>query len=105
MLFSRSERAERCGVSGIPSSLDIDFFSKPTKIFRFMVYDWKQSAQEQEVPRLDRLDIAAQRCWGGLEFDAKLLQPPLRIAGLRSPRAYHRPACAPPSTCSTSPVM
>src|SRR5258708_25612279 len=102
MLFSRSERAERCGVSGIPSSLDIDFFSKPTKIFGFMVYDWKQSAQEQEVPRLDRLDIAAQRCWGGLEFDAKLLQPPLRIARLRSPPAYHpprahrRPPAAPP---------
>ena len=105
MFLSRSEGAECCGASGIPSGFDIDFFSKRTKVFRFMVYDRKKSTQEEEVPRPDGLDIAAERCWRRWERDAKILQPPFRVAGLRSPRAYHRPACAPPSTCSTSPVM
>ena len=30
-----------------------------------MVFDWKQPAQEQEIPCLDYFDVAAERCWGG----------------------------------------
>ena len=48
-----------------------------------MGYDWKQPAQEQEVPRVDCLDIASEGCWGGWEFDTYLAQPKLRIDGLR----------------------
>ena len=61
-------------------------------------------AKEEKVARLHCLDVSAKRRRGGWELNAKVLQTATCTDQLRTFHAYHRPACAPPSTCSTSPV-
>src|SRR5208337_687645 len=51
-------------------------------------------------PGAERLSLDARQAG----VDAELAQPLLR-AGLRAHPGHHLPRCAPPSTCSTSPVM
>ena len=41
----------------------------------------------------------------GAELDAKFFQPLLGAGRPRAFAGYHLPACAPPSTCNTSPVV
>jgi hypothetical protein len=38
------------------------------------------------------------------ENDPEVIQSAFRTGELRIARTYHLPLCAPPSTCSTSPV-
>ena len=47
---------------------------------------------------------SAERAGSIGEHDAELLQPALRVEPAATLAAYHLPVCAPPSTCSTSPV-
>ncbi len=104
MLFRRSEHAQSRGVGGISSGLDVEFFPEPANILRLVVDDREHPAEEEQVARLHRLDVSAERRRGGWELNAELLQPALRTDRLRTFTGYHRPTCAPPSTCSTSPV-
>ena len=64
----------------------------------------KHTAEEEQIAGLYGLDIRAERSGRRREFDAELLQSALRVGRLRAHAAYHFPECAPPSTCSTSPV-
>src|SRR6266852_3709947 len=106
MLLGRSEDVQCRSVGGVSSSLGIELFPKSAKILRLVVHNWEHSAKEEKVARLHRLDVRAKRRRGGRELNAKVLQPAIctATAQVRTSHAYHRPACAPPSTCSTSPV-
>jgi hypothetical protein len=64
----------------------------------------KHTAEEEQITGLYGFDIGAERSGRRREFDAELLQSALRVGRLRALAAYHFPECAPPSTCSTSPV-
>ena len=104
MLFGRSEDAQSRSVGGISSGLGIELFPQPANILRLVVDNREHPAKEEQVARLYRLHISAKRRRGGWELNAKVLQPAFGTARLRTFGAYHRPTCAPPSTCSTSPV-
>src|ERR1700733_8299880 len=104
MLLRRSENAQSRRVGGISSSLGIWLVPKSANILRFMVNNRKHPAKEEQVPRLYRLNVRAKRRRRSWEQNAKLLQPALRTARLRTFTAYHRPTCVPSSTCCTSPV-
>src|SRR5882672_393045 len=104
MLLGRSEDVQRRSVGGISSSLGIELFPKSAKIVRLVVHKWEHSAKKEKVACLHRLDVSAKRRRGGRELNAKVLQPAICPAQVRTFHAYHWPACAPPSTCSSSPV-
>jgi hypothetical protein len=75
-------------------------FAQPANILRLVIHNREHAAQEEEIARLHRLDVTTKRrC--GRKLNAKVLQPALRARLLTG---YHRPTCAPSSTCSTSPV-
>lgn len=105
MLPGRSEHIQGRSVGGISSSLDIELFAKPANILRLVVDNWEHPAKKEQVARLYRLDVSAKRRRGGWELNAKVLQSAICTARLRTFNGYHRPTCAPSSTCSTSPVM
>ena len=104
MLFSRGQHTQSSSAGGIASSFDIQLFPKPAKILWLVVYNREHPAKEEQVARLHRFHIGAKRRRRGRKLNAKFLQPAIRTARLRTLTAHHRPACAPPSTCSTSPV-
>ena len=105
MFFGRSENAQGRSVGGISSRLSIELFPKPANILRLVVDNWEHAAKEEQITRLYRLDVSAKRRWGFWELNSKVLQPAICTAQLLGTfTAYHRPTCAPPSTCSTSPV-
>src|SRR5580658_561851 len=104
MLFSRSENTQSRSVGGIPAGFGIEFFSKPAHILGFVIDDWEHPAKKEQVASLQRLHIGAERRGGGWELNAKVLQPAICSTGLRTLHGYHRPTCAPSSTCSTSPA-
>jgi hypothetical protein len=82
MFFGRSEDAQSCSVGSVPSSFDIELFTKPANVLRFVVDDGEHSAEEQKVARLYRLDVSAERRRRGWEPNAKLLQAARRAARL-----------------------
>ncbi len=104
MLFGRSEHAQSRGVGGISSSLGIEFLPQPANILRLVVYNREHPTKEEQIARLYRLHVRAKRSGGGRELNAQILQPAFGAARLGTHSAYHRPTCAPSSTCSTSPV-
>src|SRR5215468_6949987 len=104
MLLGRGEDVQSRSESGISPSLEIELFPESAKVLRLVIDNWEHPAKKEKVARLHRLDISAKRRRGGWELNAKVMQPAIRTARLRTFSAYHRPACAPPSTCSTSPV-
>ena len=104
MLLGRGKDVQSRSVSGISPRLDIELFPQSAKILRLVIDNWEHPAKEEKVARLYRLDISAKGRRGGWELNAKVLQSAICTAWLRTFNAYHRPTCAPPSTCSTSPV-
>src|SRR6266567_3227202 len=104
MMFGSCEGAQRRRIGGVSSGLGIEFFAKPAKILRLMVNNREHPAEEKQVACLYRLDVTSKRRRGGWELNSKVVQPAIRTARLRTLRAHHLPTCAPPSTCSTSPV-
>jgi hypothetical protein len=69
-----------------------------------VIDNWEHPAKEEQVARLERLHISAEWRRSRGELNAKVLQPAIGTAQLGTLRRYHRPTCAPSSTCSTSPV-
>ncbi len=104
MLFGRSEDAQSRGVSGVAPGLGVELLADPADVLRLVVDDGQHSAEEEQVACLHCLDVGAERRRRGRELNAEALQPALCAVRLRTLNAYHRPECAPPSTCSTSPV-
>ena len=70
-----------------------DFEDDPAKVLRLVIDNWEHPAKEEKVARLHRLDVAAKRRRSGWELNAKVLQPEICTARLRTFSAYHRPAC------------
>src|SRR5260370_34908909 len=103
MLLGRSEDVQCRSVGGVSSSLGIELFPKSAKILRLAVHNWEHSAKEEKVARLHRLDISAKRRRGGREQNAKVLQAAICTANGETSAGYTPPACAAPSTCSTTP--
>jgi len=104
MLPCRSESAQRCDVDGISSRFGIELLPQSSNIFRFVINNWDHTAEKEKVTRLYGFDVCAERRGGVWKLNAKLVQPALCAVRLRAFAGYHRPTCAPPSTCSTSPV-
>lgn len=97
------------GATEISKTLAVSFVeSSATQApneFRCAPFRGEHSSQEKQVGRLYRLYVDAlrlRRCW---KFDAKFFQPLLSAGRPRARAGYHLPACAPPSTCSISPVV
>src|SRR6266852_2064376 len=104
MLLGRGDDVQSRSVSGISPSLDIELFPESAKILRLVIDNWEHPAKEEKVARLHRLDISAKWRRGGWELNAKVPKAAICTDWRRVFSAHHRPACAPPSTCSTSPV-
>src|SRR6266849_3035642 len=104
MLLGRGEDVQSRSERGISPSLDIELFPESAQVLGLVIDNWEHPAKKEKVARLNRLDICTKRRRGGWELNAKVLQSAICTAWLRPFYPYHRPACAPPSTCSTSPV-
>src|SRR5215470_19827542 len=104
MLFGRSQDVQGRNVRCFSPGFDVELFPKPANKLRRVVDNREHPAKEEKVARLHRLDVSAKRRWRGWELNAKVLQLAICTAQVRTSHAYHLPACAPPSTCSTSPV-
>ena len=104
MLPGRSQRAQSRRAYRISPRLDIHFLPQPAKILRLVIHNREHAAQEEEIACLERLDVTTERRRGSRKLNAKFQKPALRAARLQTPAGYHRPTCAPSSTCSTSPV-
>ena len=86
------------------ASVDFKFRAHPPDEFRVAVFRRKHTAQKQQMPVCTWFDIGTERLRRCGEHDAELLQPLLRPGQVHAFAGYHLPMCAPPSTCSTSPV-
>src|ERR1700722_3031089 len=95
MLFGGGEDAQRRGVGGFPSGLDIELFAQPANKLRLVIDDWEHSAKEEQVAGLYCFDVGAERRGGGWELNAKVEQPTVCAARLRRLGAYHRRTRAP----------
>ena len=105
MLLGRGEDVQSRSVSGISRSLGIWLFPRWAKIPRLVIANWEHPAKgEEKIACLYRLDISTKPRRRRWELNAKVLKSAICTAWLQTFSAYHRPACAPPSTCSTSPV-
>jgi len=104
MLLRRGKDVQSRSVGGISPTLDIELFPESAKVLRLVIDNREHPAKEEKVARPYRLDISAKGRRGRWELNAKVLQSAIRTIWLRTFNAYHRPTCAPPSTCSTSPV-
>jgi hypothetical protein len=84
MLFRRSEDVQTRGVSSVSSSLGIELFPQPANILRFVVDYREHPAKEKQVPCLHRLHVGAEWRRSGWKLNAKVLQPALGTAQLRT---------------------
>src|ERR1700684_4532307 len=83
----------------------IEFRANASNEFGFAAYSGKHSGEKEQVARLHRFFVDAERLRGCGELDAKVLQPLLSASRPRAFSIYHLPACAPPSTCRISPEV
>src|SRR5580658_7187580 len=104
MFLSRCQCAQSRRAYRIPPRLDIHFLPQPAKILRLVIHNREHAAEEKQIPCLQCLDVTTERRRGSRKLNAKFQKPALRAARLRTSDGYHRPTCAPSSTCSTSPV-
>src|ERR1700680_959525 len=89
---------------GFASLFYVVLSAQPAYELRFMPNDRENAAEIKQVARLNTFNISAERARRGCQVNAELRKPALRARRLRALRAHHLPECAPPSTCSTSPV-
>ena len=104
MLPRDSEDVERREVSRLAPRFHIELRADAPNEFRSVAFGGKHPAQKKQIARLHRFHIGAERLGGHRELDAKFFQPLLGAGRPRAFAGYHLPTCAPPSTCSTSPV-
>src|SRR6266568_6226779 len=93
-------REARC----LATLFDAVFSAQPAYESRLTTGNRKYAAEIKQVARLHAFNISAKRSGRGRELNAELRKPALRACRLRALTAHHLPECAPPSTCSTSPV-
>src|SRR6266404_1322405 len=106
MLLGECKRIQRGQATRAPPFFDVQLSSDTSQEPGYSLLHWQRAAQKEQVPGLDCFNIRAKRSWWTRQFYAKVFQP-LFGTGVRCVRGHlhhHRPRCAPPSTCSTSPV-
>src|SRR5271170_5364803 len=105
MLSRHRKGVKRREVCRGTSRVFIELCAEAPDKFRRASFGGKHSRQKKQVAGLHRFHVGAERFRRGGQLDAKFLQPLLGANRLRAlPWGYHLPKCAPPSTCSTSPV-
>src|SRR6266850_1484227 len=104
MLPRDSEAIENRQASRRAPCFHIEFRTNAPNEFRAMAFSGKHPTQKKQIARLDRFHIGAERLRRRRELNFKFLQPLLGPSWPRAFARYHLPTCAPPSTCSTSPV-
>src|SRR5438477_591765 len=105
MISRNSEDVEGREVSRLTPPFHIELRADAPNEFRPVAFRGKHPAQKKQIARLHRLHIGAERLRRRRKLDAKFFQPLLGAGRPRAFPGYHLPTCAPPSTCSTSPVM
>src|SRR4029077_10463206 len=73
--------------------------------FRHAAFRREHAGEKKQITCLDCFRINAKRFRRSREFDAEFFQTRLGAGRIGICACYHLPTCAPPSTCSTSPVM
>jgi len=71
--FCSGQSAEGCGVGGIPSSLDVEFFAQAAEILRLVIDNRKHAAKKEQVPGLHGLNVGAKGRRGSRKLNAELL--------------------------------
>src|SRR5258708_6804739 len=105
-MFSRdSKDVKRREVSRLAPSFHIELRADAPNEFRRMAFRGKHPAQKKQIARLHCFHIGTERLRRRRELDPKFFQPLLGAGRPRAFAGYHLPTCAPPSTCSTSPVI
>src|SRR6266478_841526 len=105
-MFSRdSENVERREMSRLAPRFHIELRADASDEFRPAAFRRKHPGQKKQITRLHRFHIGAERLRRRRKLDAKFFQPLFGAGGLRVFAGDHLPTCAPPSTCSTSPVV
>ena len=70
MLLSCSKSAQARYICCVASCLYIKFFAKSANVLRLMVDDREHPGEEEQVARLQYLDIIAKRRWSGWKLNA-----------------------------------
>src|SRR5579864_1106661 len=104
MLSRDGEYVQRRNACRFPSLFDVVLSTQPADELRYMPDDRQNAAEMKHSARLDTFNIRTKGSGRGRQLNAELRQPALRGSRLRTLRAHHLLECAPPSTCSTSPV-
>ncbi len=89
---------------GFASLFDVVLSAQPAHELRFMPDDRQNATEIKQVARLNTFNVGADRSGREGQLNAERRKPALRVRRLRALWAHHLPECAPPSTCSTSPV-
>src|SRR5260370_6334714 len=98
------EYVQCCQVHYFASLFDVVLSAQPAYELRFMPNDRENAAEMKHIARLETFNIRAKGSGRGRQLNAELRKPALRGCRLRALRTHHLLECAPPSTCSTSPV-
>src|SRR6266576_384688 len=105
-VFSRdSKNVERGEMCSLASRFHVKLLADAPYKFCHTPFRGEHPGQKKQIARLHRLHISTERFRRRRELDAKFFQPLLGAGWLRAFAVYHLPMCAPPSTCSTSPVI
>src|SRR4029453_18078467 len=105
-MFSRhSQDVERGEMCSLASRFHIKLRADAPYKFCHAAFRGEHPGQKKQIARLHRLHISTERFRRRRELDAKFFQPLLGAGRPRGFAVYHLPTCAPPSTCSPSPVI
>ena len=105
-MFPRdSESVERREVSRLAPRFHIELRADAPNEFRPAAFRGKHPGQKKQIARLHRFHIGAERLRRRRELDTQVLSTAVRHWPAETSWSYHLPTCAPPSTCSTSPVI
>src|SRR6202522_1953344 len=104
MISRYGEHVQRRKACGFPSLVGVVFPAQTAYELRFMPDNRQNPTKIKQVACLDTFNISPKRSRRRRQLNTELRKPALRASRLRPFRAHHLPECAPPSTCSTSPV-
>src|SRR5437660_229771 len=104
VLFRDSENVERRELSRLATGFHVELRADAPSESRPAAFRGKHSAKKEQIVRLHGFYVRAERLRRHGELDAEFVQPLLGAGGPRAFAGHHLPTCAPPSTCSTSPV-
>src|SRR5229473_3888741 len=104
VLSRGGEYVQRRNARCFPSLFDVVLSTQPAYELRYVPDDRENAAEMKHSARLDTFNIRAEGSGRGRQLNAEFRKPALRASPLRALRTHHLLECAPPSTCSTSPV-